>query len=68
MSAPLLMICASLLFATMGVSSFSSGVLVSAAGWEKMNIGALPVLAIVAIAVAWLAWRRAHHRVRVATS
>jgi MFS family permease len=46
-------------FATMTVSSFSSGALVSVAGWEWMNIGALPVLAIVAAAVGWLAWRRA---------
>jgi MFS family permease len=45
-------------FATMGVSSFSSGALVSAAGWEAMNAAALPVLAVVALAVGWLAWRR----------
>ena len=47
-----------IVFATMGVSSFSSGMLVSVAGWEKMNAGALPVLAIVALAVGWLAWLR----------
>jgi MFS family permease len=46
-------------FATMGVSSFSSGALVSLAGWERMNVAALPVLAIVAVAVLWLARRRA---------
>jgi hypothetical protein len=43
----------------MGVSSFSSGALVSLAGWERMNVAALPVLAIVAVAVLWLARRRA---------
>jgi uncharacterized protein (TIGR03382 family) len=32
----------------------------SAAGWEKMNLGAMPVLLVVAIAVAWLAARRRH--------
>jgi len=42
-------------FATMGVSSFSSGALVSVAGWERMNMLALPVLAVVIVAVAWLA-------------
>jgi MFS family permease len=48
-----------IVFAVMGISSFSSGALVSAAGWETMNAGALPVLAVVALAVAWLAWQRA---------
>ncbi len=45
-------------FATMGVSSFSSGALVSVAGWERMNMLALPVLAVVVVAVVWLAWLR----------
>jgi MFS family permease len=48
-----------IVFSIMGVSSFSSGALVSAAGWETMNAGALPVLVVVALAVAWLAWLRA---------
>ena len=43
-----------IVFAVMGVSSFSSGALVSAAGWEAMNAGALPVLVVVALGVAWL--------------
>jgi len=47
-----------IVFATMGVSSFSSGFLVTATGWETMNLAALPVLAIVAVAVAWLAFHR----------
>jgi len=51
-----------IVFAIMGISSFSSGALVSAAGWEKMNAGALPVLAVVALAVAWLAWLRSQRR------
>ena len=49
-----------IVFSIMGLSSFSSGALVSAAGWEKMNAGALPILAIVALAVAWLGWLRAN--------
>jgi MFS family permease len=47
-----------IVFATMGVSSFSSGALVSSAGWERMNLGAVPVLALVAAGVGWLAWLR----------
>ena len=39
----------------MGVSSFASGALVSSAGWEKMNLGAIPVLAVALGAVLWLA-------------
>jgi MFS family permease len=51
-----------IVFSIMGISSFSSGALVSSAGWERMNAGALPVLALVALAVAWLAWLRSHRR------
>jgi MFS family permease len=47
-----------IVFTTMGISSFSSGALVSAAGWEAMNAAALPVLAVVVAAVGWLAWLR----------
>lgn len=46
------------IFSTMAISSVSSGALVSTAGWERMNWGAIPVLAIVLAAVAWLAWQR----------
>jgi len=47
-----------IVFATMGVSSFASGALVTATGWETMNRAALPVLAIIAFAAAWLMWSR----------
>lgn len=47
-----------IIFAVMGVSSFASGVLVNAAGWETMNAGALPFIAAVAIAAAWFALAR----------
>ena len=49
-----------IVFAVMVVSSFSSGALVSAAGWERMNLGALPLLAIVGAATLWLTWMRQH--------
>jgi MFS family permease len=51
-----------IVFSIMGVSSFSSGALVSSAGWERMNAGALPVLVVVALGVGWLAWLRSRHR------
>jgi len=51
-----------IVFSVMGLSSFSSGALVSAAGWETMNAGVLPILVIVASAVIWLAWLRRGHR------
>ncbi len=47
-----------IVFTVMGVSSFSSGALVSAAGWERMNAAVLPVLVIVAVAALWLMWSR----------
>ena len=47
-----------IVFATMGVSSLASGAMVSAAGWEAMNRAVLPVLAAIAAAVVWFAWRR----------
>jgi MFS family permease len=52
-----------IIFTTMGVSSFASGALVSTAGWEKMNLGAIPVLAIALGAVLWLALSRRAARV-----
>jgi len=47
-----------IVFATMGVSSVSSGALVTTTGWQTMNRAALPVLAVICAAVLWLMWRR----------
>jgi MFS family permease len=47
-----------IVFATMGVSSFASGALVTATGWETMNRAALPILAVIAAAALWLMWMR----------
>jgi hypothetical protein len=38
----------------MSISSFSSGALISATGWDWMNVGTLPLLAVVASAVLWV--------------
>jgi MFS family permease len=53
-----------IVFTVMSVSSFSSGALISAAGWDRMNLGALPLLAVVASAVLWLTALR-HRNARV---
>ncbi|HET9763751.1 MAG TPA: MFS transporter [Casimicrobiaceae bacterium] len=47
-----------IVFTVMGVSSFSSGALVDAAGWERMNAVALPFVAAVAVGALWLASAR----------
>ncbi len=43
-------------YATMTLTSFSSGALVTTGGWTSMNLGALVPLAIMAWALVWL-WR-----------
>ena len=43
-----------IIFTVMSISSFSSGALISAAGWDAMNLGTLPLLAVVASAVLWM--------------
>jgi MFS family permease len=52
-----------IVFATMGVSSLTSGAMVSTAGWETMNRAVLPFLALIAAGVLWFAWRRRAVRV-----
>jgi MFS family permease len=47
-----------IMFTVMAVSSFSSGAMVSSAGWEAMNYTALPILALVVGATAWYARMR----------
>jgi MFS family permease len=51
-----------IVFATMAISSASSGALVSTTGWETMNRALLPFLAVVALAVLWLARMRRRAR------
>jgi membrane protein implicated in regulation of membrane protease activity len=52
-----------IIFTVMSISSFSSGALISAAGWEWMNLGTLPMLAVVASAVLWVTLLRRRARV-----
>lgn len=57
-----------IMFTIMGLSSFSSGALVSSAGWEWMNWGALPFLALLAAVVTWYARRSAAVAARATAS
>jgi MFS family permease len=43
------------IFAMMALSSFSSGMIVTNAGWEKVNYAATPLIAIVVVALTFLA-------------
>ena len=45
-------------FATMAVTSFASGALVTTQGWQLLNLGSLVPVAITGAAIAWLAWAR----------
>jgi MFS family permease len=46
------------IFLMMLVSSFASGLTVTTAGWERLNFFALPLVAVVASALLWFAWRQ----------
>ena len=45
-------------FATMAVTSFASGALVTSQGWNMLNIGSIVPLVITALALGWLALRK----------
>jgi MFS family permease len=47
-----------LVFCTMAVSSATSGAMVTQAGWQAMNLWALPFLAAIVVATLLLAWDR----------
>ena len=46
------------IFVMMVISSLTSGVLVTGAGWEKVNLFALPLLGVVFAAALWISFRR----------
>jgi hypothetical protein len=43
------------IFVVMVISSLASGATVTAAGWEWVNLFALPMVVLVAIAILWFA-------------
>ena len=45
-------------YATMTLTAFGSGALVTTGGWQAMNLGSLLPLGLLAAALGWLAWRR----------
>ena len=47
-----------MVFATMAVSSASSGLLLSKSGWHAVNYGSIPFLLLAAAATLWLMWQR----------
>ncbi len=51
-----------MVFATMAISSASSGLLLSKSGWNAVNYGSIPFLLIAAAAIAWLMWQRRDRR------
>lgn len=44
-----------IVFATMALTSFASGALVTTQGWTWLNVGSLPALVLVSAAIGWLA-------------
>jgi len=48
----------SAIFIMMALSSFSSGLIVTGSGWNGVNYAALPLIAVVMGAIAWLALRQ----------
>jgi MFS family permease len=45
------------IFIMMAVSSFTSGLTVTSSGWAKVNLFALPLVALIAVAIGWYAMR-----------
>jgi len=45
------------IYSTMALTSFASGALVTTGGWRWMNLGTLLPIALIALALGWLAWR-----------
>jgi len=50
------------IFVMMVISSLTSGMTVTAAGWHRVNLYALPLVALVAIAIVWYALHRRSQR------
>lgn len=47
-----------MVFATMAVSSLSSGLLLNRSGWSAVNYGTIPFLLLATAATFWLMWQR----------
>jgi predicted MFS family arabinose efflux permease len=51
-----------LVFGAVTLSAFGSGLLVNAVGWSRVNVAALPPLAVAGLAAAWLLLQRRRRR------
>ncbi|HWA38684.1 MAG TPA: MFS transporter, partial [Burkholderiales bacterium] len=49
------------IFIVMAVSSLSAGMTVTLGGWERVNLLALPLIAVIGIAIAWYAVTSSRH-------
>jgi MFS family permease len=47
-----------MVFATMAISSMSSGLLLHKSGWHAVNLGSIPFLLVATLATLWLMWQR----------
>jgi MFS family permease len=47
-----------MVFATMAVSSASSGLLLNKSGWQAVNYGSIPFMLLALAATVWLIWQR----------
>lgn len=47
-----------MIFATMAISSASSGLLLNKSGWHAVNYGSIPFLLLALFATLWLIWQR----------
>jgi MFS family permease len=54
------------IFIMMVISSLTSGATVTAAGWERVNLYALPMVALVAGAIVWVALHQRAHKAAAA--
>ena len=45
-------------FTTMAITSFASGAMVTTRGWEWLNLSSLPIVALIGVALLWLAAAR----------
>lgn len=53
-------------FATMALSSFASGALITTQGWQWLNLGSLLPITLVGVALGWLALRQRRERLAAA--
>ena len=49
-------------FATMAVTSFASGALITTQGWTWLNLGSLLPVGLTGLALLWLGWRQRRHQ------